>query len=131
MLQSHKQDLFRCTTPTVSILAHSHLMSPLMQVPSMNPEHMHETIWIFEQTPPPHFYLKVVYKKGGCIFQSLHYVLAWMVPDLRSQLSAVVSVQAPLYVISLLLRLRQQKKGSGSTGVHKHSYTGKIPNQET
>ena len=29
--------------------------------------HMHETNWIFEQTPPSHFYLKVVCKRGEYI----------------------------------------------------------------
>ena len=38
--------------------------------------HMHETNWIFKQTPPPHFCLKVVCEKGWreCIFKSLRYI---------------------------------------------------------
>ena len=35
---------------------------------------MHETNWIFKQTPLPHFCLKVVCKKGGRMFGSLWYV---------------------------------------------------------
>ena len=35
--------------------------------------HMVENNWIFELTAPPHFRLKVVCKKGGCIIASLRY----------------------------------------------------------
>ena len=35
---------------------------------------MHEMKLIFEQTPPPHFCLKVVCKKGGHIFMNLRYI---------------------------------------------------------
>ena len=35
--------------------------------------HMHETNWIFEQMPPPHFCLEVVCKKVGCVFGNLRY----------------------------------------------------------
>ena len=37
---------------------------------------MHKTNWIFEQTPPPHFCLKVLCKKGGgAYFRELTVIL--------------------------------------------------------
>ena len=38
--------------------------------------HMHETNWIFEQTPSSHFCLKVVRKKGDCVDTKLRGIEA-------------------------------------------------------
>ena len=52
---------------------------------------MHETNWIFEQTPPPHFCLKVVCKKGGHVFRSLRYHYWIVTKSALSVLSSGVS----------------------------------------
>ena len=60
---------------------------------------MHDMKLIFEETPRPHFCLKVVCKKGGHIFMNLRYVsitstkLFWKISQVCVAVCIVTSAQ--------------------------------------